>query len=98
MDVVLPGLTPSSTGGSQVSAGTSRLKELQEILQSRTPEKPTPKAEPHTWRKQPVRSALISIYKKKTEGRYRYHRHRKEDWTGAQCEKRAAFHNAAWVE
>ena len=29
VDFALPGLKPSSTGGSQASAGTSRLKELQ---------------------------------------------------------------------
>ena len=38
VDVALSGLTPSSTGGSQVKAGTSRLKKLQERLQSRTSE------------------------------------------------------------
>ena len=51
LDVVLPGLTPSSTGGSQVSAETSRLKELQERLQSRTSENPASEAEPHAWKK-----------------------------------------------
>ena len=40
MDAALPGLTQSSTVGSQASAGTSRLKELQERLQSRTPDTP----------------------------------------------------------
>ena len=37
-----------STGGSHVSAGTSRLEELQERLQSRTPESPASEVEPHT--------------------------------------------------
>ena len=83
VDVTLPGLTPGSTGGSQAGAGTSRLKELQERLQSRTPENPTLEAETHTWRKQPVRSAIISNYKKNTDRRH--HRHRREDWTAVQC-------------
>ena len=70
VDVALPGPTPSSVGASQVSAGTSRLKQLQERLQSKTLESPASEAEPRTWRKHPVRSVLISNYKKRTEGRY----------------------------
>ena len=49
MDIALPGLTPSSTSGSQAGALTSRLKELQERLQSRTPESPAREAEPLNW-------------------------------------------------
>ena len=63
VDVLLPGLTPSSLAGSQASAGTSRLKELQERLQSRTPESPAREAEPLTWREHPVWSFMISNYK-----------------------------------
>ena len=51
---------------------------------------------PHTWRKQrkqPVRKAVISNYKKNIEGRY--NRHHKEDWTSVQCERRAAFTDAS---
>ena len=74
VEVALPGLTPSSTGGSQASAGKPRLKELQERLQARTPESPAVEAGSHTWSKLPVRSALVSNFEKNTEGRY--HRHR----------------------
>ena len=35
MEIALPGYTPSSTGGSQTGTGSSRLKELQERLQSK---------------------------------------------------------------
>ena len=56
VDVALPNLMPSSTGGSQARTGTSRLKELQERLQSRTPESRASEGKPHTWRKQPARS------------------------------------------
>ena len=35
MEISLPGLTPSSTSSSQTDTGTSRLRELQERLQSR---------------------------------------------------------------
>ena len=63
VDVVLPGLTPSSTGGSQGSARSSRLKELQERLQARTPKIPASEGQPSTWKKQPVRGANISNYK-----------------------------------
>ena len=92
VDVALPGLTPGSTGGTQVSDGTSRLKELQERLQSRTPKSPASEGEPHTWRKQPVKSVVISNYKKNTEGKY--HPQHKEDLTCAHCERRAAFNDA----
>ena len=35
MEIALPGYTPSSTGGNQTWTGSSRLKELQERLQSK---------------------------------------------------------------
>ena len=70
VDVALPGLTTSSTSGSQASAGTSRLKELQERLQPRTPEISAWEGQPHTWRKQPVRQAIISNYERIIEGKY----------------------------
>ena len=43
-----------------------------------------------------MRSVLISNYKKNTEERY--HRHRRETLTAAQCERRAAFHEADRVD
>ena len=45
---------------------------------------------------QPVRSVVISSYKKNTEGRY--HRHNRMDWSTAQRDRRDCFHDAAWVE
>ena len=70
MDVALPGHTPSSTpGSSQVSGGSSRLKELHERLQLRNRESPARADLPSTWGEQPVRSVVISSYKKNTEGR-----------------------------
>ena len=96
MDIALPGLTPSSTSGSQAGAGTSHLKEWQESLQSRTPESPTREAAPITWREHTVRSVVISSYKKNADGVY--HRHNQYDWTTAQRERRDVFHDAAWAE
>ena len=50
MDVALPGYTPSSTpGSSQVSGGSSRLKELHERLQLRNRESPARADLPSTW-------------------------------------------------
>ena len=46
MDIAMPGLTPSSTSGSQTGTGTSRLKELQEWLQSRALESPAREEQP----------------------------------------------------
>ena len=77
MDIALPGLTPSSTSGSQAGAGTSRLKQLQERLQARTPERPACEAAPITWREHPMWSVVISSYKKNTDGAY--HRHNWDD-------------------
>ena len=51
---------------------------------------------PPTWREQPIRSLVISSYKKNTEGRY--HRHNRMDWSTAQRVRRHCFHDAAWVE
>ena len=93
---MLPDLTPSSTSGSQTGMGTSHLKELQERLQSRTPERPTREAEPFIWREHPVRSDIIANYKKNTDGTY--HRHNWDDWTAAQRERRDAFNDATWAE
>ena len=69
-DIALAALTPSSTSGSQAGAGKSRLNELQERMQSRTTESPARKAAPITWREHPVRSVVISSYKKNTDGAY----------------------------
>ena len=91
VDVVLTGLTPSSTGGTQGSQGASRLKELQERLQSRTAESPASEGE-----QQPVVGGIISKYKKDINGRY--HRHANGDWTSAQWRKKAAFNEATCVE
>ena len=97
MDVALPGYTPSSTpGSSQVSGISSRLKELQERLQLRSRESPARADLPSTWGEQPVRSVVISSYKKNTEGRYR--KHNRIDWNTAQRERRDCFHDATWVE
>ena len=73
MDIALPGLTSSSTSGSQSGTGTSRLRELQERLQAKTLENAAREQRPTTWREHLVRSAVISSYKKNVDGRY--HRH-----------------------
>ena len=97
MDVALPGHTPSSTpSSSQVSGSSSRLKELNDRLQLRNRESPARVELPPTWREQPIRSVVISSYKKNTEGRY--HRHNCMDWSTAQRVRRDCFHDAAWVE
>ena len=97
MDVALPGYTPSSTpSSSQVSGSSSRLKEFHERLQLRNRESPARVELPLTWREQPIRSVVISSYKKNTEGRY--HRHNRMDWSTAQRVRRDCFHDAAWVE
>ena len=82
MDIALPGLTPRSTSGSQTGTETSRLKELQERLQSRAPESPAREEQPATWKEYPVRSVIIARYKKNTDGGH--HRHIREDWTAVQ--------------
>ena len=97
MDAALPGYTPSSTpSSSQVRGSSSRLKELNERLQLRNRESPARVELPPTWREQPIRSVVISSYKKNTEGRY--HRHSRMDWSAAQRARRDCFHDAAWKE
>ena len=96
MDIALPGLTSISTSGIQTGTGTSRLKELQERLQSRALEISAREGQPSTWMEYPLRSVVISSNKKKTDGAY--HRHNRENWTAAQRERRDAFRDAAWVE
>ena len=97
MDVALPGYTPSSTPSSSlVSDSSSRLKELHERLQLRSRESPARVELPSTWSEQPVRSVVISSYKKNTEGRY--HRYNRMDWSTAQRDRRDCFYDAAWVE
>ena len=97
MDVALPGYTPNSTpSSSQVSGSSSRLKELNERLQLRCRESSARVELPSTWREQPIRSVMISSYKKNTEGRY--HRHNRLDWSTAQRARRDCFHDAALVE
>ena len=97
MDVVLPGYTPTSTSSdSQVSGGSSRLKELGEKLRQRSRESSARPELPPTWREQPVRSVVISSYKKNTEKRH--HRHNRLHWNAEQKARRDCFHDAAWVE
>ena len=96
VDVALPVLTPSSTCVSQASAGTLRLKELQERLKSRTPESPGRETDPLNWREQLVRSVMISNYKKSTDGAY--HLHRREDLTVVQRERSDAYNYASLVK
>ena len=97
MDVALPGYTPSSTlSSSQVSASSSRLKELHERLQLRSRESPARAEVPPTWREQPVRSVVIASYKKNTEGRYL--RHICMNWNVAQRARIDCFHDASWAE
>ena len=96
MEISLPGLTPSSTSGSQTGSGTSRLRRLQERLQSRARENSAREERPPTWRDHPARSVIIASYKKITDGAY--HRHNRMDWTAAQRARRDAFHDASWAE
>ena len=97
MDVVLPGYTPTSTSSSsQVSGSSSRLKELNEKFRQRSRESSARAELPLTCREQPVRSVMISSYKKNTEKRY--HRHNRLDWNAEQKARRDCFHDAAWVE
>ena len=94
--ISLPGLTPKSTSSSQTETGTSRLRELQERLQSRARENSEREERPPTWRKHPVRSVIFISYKKNTDGAY--HRHNRMDWITAQRPSRDAFHDASWAE
>ena len=96
MDIALPGLTSSSTSGSQSGTWTSRLRELQERLQAKAVENAAREQRPTTRRKHPMRSVKISSYKKNTDGVYQ--RHSREDGTAAKRERRDAFHDAAWAE
>ena len=97
MELALPGYTPTSTSsGSQMSGGSSRLKELHERLQQKSREDSARAELPPTWREQQVRSVMISSYKKNTEKRY--HRHNRLDWNPEQRVRRDCFHDAAWVE
>ena len=66
MDIALPRLTSSSTSGSQSGTGTSRLRELQKGLQAKALENAANEQRPTTWREHPVRSVVISSYKKNT--------------------------------
>ena len=50
MEIALPGLTSSSTSGSQYGTGTSRLRELQERLQAKALENAAREQRPTTWR------------------------------------------------
>ena len=96
IEISLPGLTPSSTSGSQTGTGTARLRELQERLQSRARENSARDERPPTWRDHLVRSVIIASYKKNTDGGY--HKHNRMDWTAAQRARKDAFHDASWAE
>ena len=69
---------------------------MNERLQLRIRESPARVELPPTWREQPIRSVVISSYKKKTEGRY--HSHNRMGWSTAQRVSRDCFYDAAWVE
>ena len=91
MEVKLQGYTPSSTTSSSLAgSGSSRLKVLQERLQSRARDDSGKEGRPPTWRDHPVRSVTIE------DGAY--HRHNRMDWTAAQRARRDCFHDAAWAE
>ena len=91
MEVKLPGYTPSSTtSNSQAGSGSSRLKVLQERLQSSARDDSGKEGRPPTWRDHPVRSVTLASYKKKKDGAY--HRHNRMDWTAAQRARRGCFH------
>ena len=96
MEFSLPGLTPISTSSSQTGTGTSRLRELQERLQSRARENTAGEERPPTWRDHPVRSVIIASYNKNTDGAY--HSQNRIYWTAAQRARRDAFHDASWAE
>ena len=97
MEVKLPGYTPSSTtSGSQAGRGSSRLKALQESVQSRAREDSVKEGRPPTWRDHPVRNVTIASYKKNKDGAY--HRHNRMDSTAAQRARRDCFHDASWAE
>ena len=51
-----------------------QIRPLREALENAAREE-----QPITWRENPVRSVMISKYKKNTDGAY--HRHNREDWT-----------------
>ena len=97
MEVKLPGYTPSSTtSGSQAGRGSSRLKALQESVQSRAREDSVKEGRPPTWRDHPLRNVTIASYKKNKDGAY--HRHNRMDCTAAQRARRDCFHDASWAE
>ena len=96
MEIALPGYTPSLTGSSQTRTGSSRLKELHDMLQSRARDDSAREERPPTWRDHPVRNAIIANYKKNTDGAY--HRHNRIDWTTAQRARKDCFHDPSWAE
>ena len=64
MDIALPGLTSSSTSGSQSETGTRRLNELQKRLHAKALESAAREQRSTTWREHPLGSVVISSYKK----------------------------------
>ena len=94
MDMALSGYTRSSTPiSSQVCGRSSRLKELNEMLQLRNRERVEL---PPTWRDQPARNLVIASNQKTTDGRYR--RHNRMDLNAAQRARMDCFHDASWDE
>ena len=97
MEFKLPGYTPNSTkSSSQAGSCSSRLKVLQERLQSRARDDSVKEGRPPTWRDHPVRSVTIASYKKNKDGAY--NRHNRMDWTAAQRARLDCYHDAAWAE
>ena len=97
MEVTLPGYTPSSTtSSSRAGSSSSRLKELQDRLQSKACDDSVRKERPPTWRGHPVRNVITATYQKNKDGTY--HRHNRMDWTAAQRARESCFHDAAWGE
>ena len=97
MEVKLPGYNPSSsTSSSQAGSISSRLKVLQDRLQSKAGDDSVRVGRPPTWRDHPVRSVTIASYKKNTDGAY--HKDNRMVWKAAQRARRDCFHDAAWAE
>ena len=97
MEVKLPCyIRSSTTSSSQAGLGSSRLKALQERVQSRARDDSVKEGRPPTWRDHPVRNVTIASYKKYKDGAY--HRHNRMDWTAAQRARSDCFHDASWAE
>ena len=67
IDIALPGLTSSSTSGSQSGTGMSHLRELQEKLQAKNLENAAREQRPATW---PLRGQSTSYNREYPKARY----------------------------